>query len=165
MGIPAFKLLAMSLQILLYFYSFVCLFVFSSPFVYFLWRMGRYAKRIAADVLLAVALNLQCELSSLGDVPQPMAWSTTATQTEISGAIVDACDICGGNVIHHAHCPFLYGVYADGPCELCGSPEHPEQFCPMLEYTAEMDDSDEEPLHEENRRNRGLVFDFNDWGD
>ena len=73
MGITAFKLLAMSLQILLYFYSFICLLVLSSPFVYFLWRMGRYVKRIIADVLLAVAFNLLHDLEYLGDVPQPTA--------------------------------------------------------------------------------------------
>jgi hypothetical protein len=144
----------MLLQALLYFYALVCVSIFSSPFAYFWWRMGRYAKRIIADSLPSVALHLQRTLSSPGDVPQPTAWSTTATQTEISGAVVDACELCGSNVLHHDHCPFLCGAFVDGPCDVCGSPEHQEQFCPMLEYLAEMDDSDEEPLHEEKRRNR-----------
>jgi hypothetical protein len=151
MGIPAFKLLARSLRILLYFYSFICLLVLSFPFAYFLWRMGRYVKRIVADVLLAVALNLLRDLSSLGDVPQPTAWRTTAMQTEISGAIIGACDICEGNVMNHALCPLLYGGYVDETCDICGSPDHRDQFCPGLEHTAEMDDIDEEPLHEDTR--------------
>jgi hypothetical protein len=125
------KLLAMMLQILLCFYALVCLIVFSSPFAYFWWRMGRYAKRIIADYLLAVALNLQCELSSPGDVPQPTAWRTTATQTELSGAVNDACDICEGTVVNHALCPLLYGPHAGDPCGHCGSTQHPAQFCPM----------------------------------
>ncbi len=164
MAIKVFKLLAMMLQPLMFLYSIVCLFVFSSPLLYFLWRMGRYAKRIAVDALLAVALDLQRSLLSPGDIPQPMTWSTTATQTESSGAIIDACDLCRGNFKHYAHCPAIPGAHGDLPCALCGNPEHPAELCPTLEYTAEMDDSDEEPLHEENRRNRGLVFDFNDSG-
>ncbi len=59
----------------------------------------------------------------------------------------------------HALCPLLYGGYVDDTCDICGSPDRRDQFCPLLEHTAEMDDSDEEPLHEDTRGYRGFVFD------
>ncbi len=169
------------LRLMMFLSSVVCLFVFFSPLLYVLWRMGRYARRIAITALLAVAVSLLRFCLSPGDIPQPMTWRTTAMQTESSGTIVDACDLCQGTFNHHAHCPIRPNVPGDLPCALCGNPEHPAELCPTLEYVAEtddsthcqtpeylaeMDDSDEEPLHEENRLNRGYgLFDYLSWDD